>query len=93
LVGPRGDYDLALNRLRGVVGAFAGEHAAFADLMVRTGLRLCEQSLLTMFELPDVPSPGSGVVNARTVLPNAIAKGSSGRAVYIPVTVQRDVWG
>ena len=32
------------------------------------------------------------MVNARTVLPSSIAKGSSGRAVYIPVAVLRDVW-
>ncbi|MFI1708296.1 hypothetical protein [Streptomyces griseoruber] len=38
------------------------------DRMVRTGLRLCEQSALTVFELPEMPSAGSGVVNARTVL-------------------------
>lgn len=73
-------------------GRWAARNAAFADLMVRTGLRLCEQSSLTMFELPDVPLRGSGVVNARMVLPNSIAKGSSGRAVYIPVAVLKDVW-
>jgi hypothetical protein len=59
--------------------------------MVRTGLRLCEQSALTVFELPEMPSAGSGIINARTVLPQAIAKGSSGRAVYWPVPASRDV--
>jgi hypothetical protein len=59
--------------------------------MVRTGLRLCEQSALTVFELPEMPSAGSGIINARTVLPQAIAKGSSGRAVYWPVPALRDV--
>ncbi|MFE2031926.1 hypothetical protein ACFXBB_01450 [Streptomyces scopuliridis] len=60
--------------------------------MIRTGLRLCEQSALTVFVLPDLPAPGSGIVNARTVLPNEISKGSSGRAVYTPVSTLRDVW-
>jgi len=76
----------------GFRGRWAARNAVFMDLMVRTGLRLCEQSALTVFELPDVPAAESGVVNARTVVPNAIAKGSSGRAVYIPVAVLRDVW-
>ncbi|MEU1536125.1 integrase [Streptomyces fagopyri] len=72
-------------------GRWAARNAAYADSMVRTGLRLCEQSALTVFELPEMPSAGSGVVNARAVLPHAIAKGSSGRAVYWPVSALRDV--
>lgn len=62
--------------------------------MVRTGLRLSEQSALTVFELPEVPPPGSGIVNARMMLPDEIFKGCSGRAVYmpVPVPVLRDVW-
>ncbi len=75
----------------GFRGRWAARNAAYADSMVRTGLRLCEQSVLTVFELPEIPPPGSGIVNARTVLPQAIAKGSSGRAVYWPVSVLRDV--
>ncbi|NEA76963.1 MULTISPECIES: site-specific integrase [unclassified Streptomyces] len=73
-------------------GRWASRNAAFADFMVRTGLRLGEQSALTVFELPELPPPGSGIVNARTVLPNEISKGNSGRAVYAPVSVLRDVW-
>ncbi|MEU0164017.1 hypothetical protein ABZ214_00835 [Streptomyces iakyrus] len=59
--------------------------------MIRTGLRLCEHSALTVFELPELPPPGAGIVNARVILPHAISKGRSGRAVYWPVSVLRDV--
>ncbi|MFD6274640.1 hypothetical protein ACFWFI_03500 [Streptomyces sp. NPDC060209] len=61
--------------------------------MIRTGLRLGEQSALTVFGLPELPPPGSGIVNARTVLPNETSKGRSGRAAYMPVSTLRDVWG
>lgn len=57
--------------------------------MVRTGLRLCEHSALTVFELPELPPPGAGIVNARGMLPHSISKGHSGRAVYWPVSVLR----
>ncbi|MEU9167591.1 hypothetical protein AB0D34_07300 [Streptomyces sp. NPDC048420] len=59
--------------------------------MIRTGLRLCEHSALTVFELPESPPPGSGIVDARATLPHAISKGQSGRAVYWPVSALRDV--
>ncbi|MFF4402629.1 tyrosine-type recombinase/integrase [Streptomyces sp. NPDC001480] len=72
-------------------GRWAARNAAYTDSMIRTGLRLCEQSALTVFELPPMPPPGSGIVNARAVLPHAIAKGRSGRAVYWPVSALRDV--
>ncbi|MFE5038622.1 hypothetical protein [Streptomyces sp. NPDC056683] len=55
------------------------------------GLRLCEHSALTLFDLPELPPAASGIVNARAVLPHAISKGRSGRAVYWPVPVVRDV--
>ncbi|MEU3466068.1 site-specific integrase [Streptomyces sp. NPDC006733] len=73
-------------------GRWAARNAVFADSLVRTGLRLSEQSALTLFELPELPAPGSGIVNARTVLPDAISKGCSGRAVYMPVSTLRNVW-
>ncbi len=66
----------------------AARNAAYADSMVRTGLRLCEHSALTVFELP---APGSGIVNARAMVPHSISKGHSGWAVYWPVSVLRDV--
>ncbi|MFD9934113.1 hypothetical protein ACFWZ6_13385 [Streptomyces massasporeus] len=37
--------------------------------MIRTGLRLCEHSALTVFELPELPPATSGIINARAVLP------------------------
>ena len=70
-------------------GRFASRNAAFTDLMIRTGLRISEQVALTLFELPE---PVAGVMNARTRLPNAVAKYGSGRAVYIPASVLGDVW-
>ncbi|WP_405765231.1 hypothetical protein OHU34_06210 [Streptomyces sp. NBC_00080] len=57
----------------------------------QNGPEVVPQSALTVFELPEMPSAGSGIVNARTVLPHAIAKGSSGRAVHWPVPALRDV--
>lgn len=69
----------------------AARNAAYADSTVRTGLRLCEHSALTVFDLPELPPAASGIVNARAVLPHAISKGRSGRAVYWPVPVLRDV--
>ncbi|WP_327341263.1 tyrosine-type recombinase/integrase [Streptomyces europaeiscabiei] len=70
-------------------GRFASRNAAFTDLMIRTGLRISEQVALTLFELPELVP---GVANARTRLPNAIAKYGSGRAIYIPASALRDVW-
>jgi site-specific recombinase XerD len=73
--------------------SFRGRHAArnqaFCDLMVRTGLRLAEQTSLTRFELPtrDVAR-----VHVPFWLPTAIAKWSSARWVYIPAGVLRAVW-
>ncbi len=55
-------------------------YAAYADSMVRTGLRLCEHSALTAFDLPELPPAASGIVNARAVLPHVISKqGRAGR--------------
>lgn len=70
-------------------GRNAARNAAFSDLMIRTGLRLEEQSSLTLFDLPD-PDPSSAMRPLR--LPSSIAKGGSGRRVYIPSSVLRDVW-
>jgi site-specific recombinase XerD len=70
-------------------GRNASRNAAFCDLMIRTGLRLEEQASLTVFDLPD-PDPSSSMRPMR--LPSAIAKGGSGRRVYIPSNVLKDVW-
>ena len=80
---PGGGEDLSFR------GRWASRNAAFTDLMIRTGLRIAEQTSLSMFELPEyIP----GLSNFRTVLPDAIAKGGSGRAIYIPGSVLKDVW-
>ncbi|MFJ8973487.1 tyrosine-type recombinase/integrase [Streptomyces anulatus] len=70
-------------------GRFAARNSCYSDLMVRTGMRLSEQSSLTLFELPEAEA---GLHNARTRLPNAVAKNGSGRIVYIPALVLGDVW-
>ncbi|WP_460431816.1 hypothetical protein, partial [Amycolatopsis echigonensis] len=70
-------------------GRYASRNAAFCDLMARTGLRLTEQSSLTLFEIPDMDLNRA---YAPTRLPTAIAKGGSGRRFYIPASVLRDVW-
>ncbi|MEU2289171.1 hypothetical protein ABZ614_46150 [Streptomyces sp. NPDC013178] len=84
-------YDAQEMPRRGFRGRWAARNAAYSDSMVRTGLRLCKHSALTVFDLPGLRPAGSGVVNARAVLPHAISKGRSGRAVYWSVSVLRDV--
>jgi site-specific recombinase XerD len=68
---------------------YASRNAAFTDLLIRAGLRISEQVALSLFELP---KPAHGMVNARTWLPNAVAKNGSGRAIYIPGSVLKDLW-
>jgi site-specific recombinase XerD len=70
-------------------GSNAARNATFCDLMVRTGLRLTEQASLTMFDIPDIDEHRA---YAPTRLPAAIAKNGSGRRIYIPATVLREVW-
>ncbi len=70
-------------------GRYASRNATYADFMVRTGLRLSEQTSLSLYEVPEIVP---GVLNARTWLPRAIAKGGSERAVYVPASVLKDVW-
>jgi len=70
-------------------GRYASRNAAFTDLLIRTGLRISEQVALSLFELPELVH---GVVNARTWLPNVVAKNGSGRAIYIPASVLKEVW-
>jgi site-specific recombinase XerD len=66
----------------------ASRNAAFADLMVRTGLRVSEQTFLTVFELPELVS---GIQWPRFWLPESIAKGRSARWVYVPAPTLGDV--
>lgn len=70
-------------------GRNATRDALFCDLMVRTGLRLGEQTSLTVFEIPDFDVHRA---YAPTWLPSAVAKNGSGRRIYIPATVLRDLW-
>ena len=63
--------------------SLAGRDAAFTDLMVRTGLRLTEQSSLLLTDLPR-RDEGTFVVG---MLPNSIAKNGSGRKIYYPTRV------
>jgi integrase len=53
----------------------------FTDLMVRTGLRLAEQSALSVFEVPLLRGAGG---YQRFWLPGVIAKNFSARWVYVP---------
>lgn len=70
-------------------GRNASRNAAFCDLMIRTGLRLEEQVSLTVFDLPD---PNALTAMRPMRLPAAVAKGGSGRRVYVPSNVLTDVW-
>ncbi|MGV9362055.1 tyrosine-type recombinase/integrase [Amycolatopsis sp. NPDC003731] len=70
-------------------GRWAARNATFADLMVRTGLRLSEQASLTVFDLPRRGTQTTG--HRRFWLPAAIAKGGSARWVYVPMSVLADV--
>ena len=69
-------------------GRWADRNALFADLMVRTGLRLAEQASLTTFELPGVRAQGG---YHRFWLPGAVAKSGSARWVYIPSVILREL--
>jgi site-specific recombinase XerD len=70
-------------------GRFASRNAAYCDSMVRTGLRLSEQTSLSLFELPALVP---GLLNMRSWLPKAIAKGGSGRRIYFAASALKDVW-
>jgi site-specific recombinase XerD len=74
----------------GFRGRWAGRNSAFCDLMVRTGLRLSEQAALTVFDVP--LGRGAGGYQ-RFWLPEAVAKGSSARWIYVPATVAVDLAG
>ena len=62
-------------------GRWAARNTTYCDLMVRTGLRVSEQSALSVFEVPH----GRGLGGfQRFWLPASIAKGRSARWVYVP---------
>jgi integrase len=65
-------------------GRWSARNAAFADLMVRTGMRLSEQAHLTRLEVPTGPEAGG---YQRFWLPGAIAKYFSARWIYVPHSV------
>jgi len=69
-------------------GRWAARNALFADLMVRTGMRLTEQGSLTALE---IPRSGGGQAYHRFWLPAAIAKGGSARWVYMPDGIARRI--
>ncbi|MFE9476197.1 hypothetical protein ACFYOR_34915 [Streptomyces griseofuscus] len=86
-VGVRG-YDVAgLPRPR-FRGRWTSRNATYSDLMVRTGMRISEQSAVTDIKLPTGPGPAGF---RRFWLPEAIAKGRSARWVYAPGSVVRDL--
>jgi site-specific recombinase XerD len=86
-VGLRG-YTAAGLPSPGFRGRWAERNATFADLMVRTGLRLSEQASLTVFEVPAHPLQGG---YQRFWLPAAVAKGGSARWVYVPDSLVRQL--
>lgn len=87
-VGVRGYLPTGLPD-RAFRGRNAARNALFCDLMVRTGLRLAEQTGLTLFDVPEIDLDRA---YAPTRLPSAIAKNGSGRRIYIPAGVLRDLW-
>ena len=69
-------------------GRWAARNALFADLMVRTGMRLTEQGSLTGLE---IQHSGGKEAYHRFWLPAAIAKGGSARWVYVPDSIARKI--
>jgi site-specific recombinase XerD len=69
-------------------GRWAARNTLFADLMVRTGMRLTEQGSLTVLE---ISRSGGREAYHRFWLPAAIAKGGSARWVYVPDSVARKI--
>jgi site-specific recombinase XerD len=69
-------------------GRWASRNATYADLMVRTGMRLSEQSSLTVLEVPTETGLGG---YQRFWLPGPIAKRFSARWIYVSESVIRDL--
>jgi hypothetical protein len=70
----------------GFRGRWANRNALFADVMVRTELRLAEQASLTIL---GIPHNLAGQGYQRFWLPGAIAKNESARWVYLPAALAR----
>lgn len=87
-IGVRG-FDMAGLPDPAFRGRFASRNGAYCDLMVRTGLRLSEQTSLSVFEFPH---PVAGTLNVRSWLPRSIAKGGSARHIYFPMSTLTEVW-
>jgi site-specific recombinase XerD len=87
-VGIRGFDDSGMPR-EGFRGRWSGRNATYCDVMVRTGLRISEQSALTVLELPHIDTNRTGY--QRFWLPGSIAKGRSARWVYVPAPLVRDL--
>lgn len=62
-------------------GRFAFRNAAFTGVMIRTGLRISEQTGLSLHELP---RPAAGVLNARAWAARADREGRLGAARLFP---------
>ncbi|MEU8100565.1 site-specific integrase [Streptomyces rubiginosohelvolus] len=86
-VGVRGYGADGLPR-RSFRGRWSSRNACYSDLMVRTGMRISEQSSVAITELPTGLGPAGF---RRFWLPEAIAKGGSARWVYVPASVGRDL--
>lgn len=69
-------------------GRWADRNAAFANLLVRTGMRLTEQASLSILEIPEVRAQNG---YHRFWLPGSVAKAGSARWVYIPTSILRDL--
>lgn len=87
-VGVRGFDDSGMPR-ENFRGRWSGRNATYCDLMVRTGLRISEQSALTVLELPHLDTGRVGY--QRFWLAGTIAKGRSARWVYVPASLVRDL--
>ncbi|MFJ2218402.1 hypothetical protein ACIQVO_40140, partial [Streptomyces sp. NPDC101062] len=69
-------------------GRWAARNAAFTDKLVRTGLRLEEQSTLLRSEIPLGEGPPG---YSKFWLPGSIAKRQSARWVFTPASSRRDL--
>ena len=86
-VGVRGYTADGLPRPR-FRGRWVSRNTVYVDKMVRTGMRISEQSLLTVVEM-SLADRRAGY--GRFWLPEAIAKGGSARWIYVPGGVRRDL--
>ncbi|MDY7528157.1 tyrosine-type recombinase/integrase [Cryobacterium sp. 10C2] len=82
-VGMRG-FASKGNRDPSFKGPLAGRNASFTDLMVRTGMRLTEQSVLLLTE---IPMRRPDVAHAKVWITARTAKNMKGRHIYVPNSV------